>query len=56
VYYYDGKSFLQFTTRQGLVNDAVSCIYEDKTGNIWLGANGGVSRYDGKSFQNFTTT
>jgi ligand-binding sensor domain-containing protein len=54
VYYYDGKSFLHFTTKQGLANDVVSTIYEDKTGTIWLGAAGAVSRYDGKSFQNFT--
>ncbi|WP_394355931.1 hypothetical protein [Spirosoma profusum] len=25
-------------------------MYEDKVGNIWFGANGGASRYDGKSF------
>ena len=31
-------------------------IYEDKAGNIWFGTGGGVSRYDGKSFRNFTTT
>lgn len=53
VYYYDGKSFKNFTTREGLVNDRISFIYEDKTGNIWLGANGGASVYDGKSFRNY---
>jgi len=62
VYCYDRKSlptgqagFQHFTTKQGLVNNQVSTIYEDKSGNIWFGANGGVSRYDGKSFRNFTT-
>ena len=31
-------------------------ITEDKTGNLWFGTSGGgVSRYDGKSFINFTT-
>jgi ligand-binding sensor domain-containing protein len=54
-YYYDGKSFKNFTTREGLVNNSVMPIYEDKAGIIWLGTGGGVSRYDGKSFQNFTT-
>ncbi|UFH57179.1 two-component regulator propeller domain-containing protein [Spirosoma sp. KNUC1025] len=53
VYYYDGKSFRNFTTRDGLLNNEIVCIYEDKIGNIWFGANGGVSRYDGKSFRNF---
>ena len=51
VYYYNGKSFQHFTTREGLANNLVMSIYEDKAGNIWLGA----SRYDGKSFRNFTT-
>jgi ligand-binding sensor domain-containing protein len=51
VYSYNGKTFQHFTTREGLVSDMVTCIYEDKAGNIWFGA----SRYDGKSFQYFTT-
>jgi ligand-binding sensor domain-containing protein len=54
VYYYNGKSFQHFTTREGLANNLVMSIYEDKAGNIWFGG-GGISRYDGKSFQNFTT-
>jgi hypothetical protein len=53
VHYYDGKSFQIFTTNDGLINNEIGCIYEDKTGNIWFGANGGVSRYDGKSFRNY---
>ena len=54
VYYYNRNSFQHFTTREGLANNAVMCIYEDKAGIIWFGG-GGLSRYDGKSFQNFTT-
>jgi len=53
VYYYNGKSFKNFTTKDGLANDRVTNIYEDKTGTIWFGTEGGASRYDGKSFQNF---
>ena len=49
VYHYDGKNFQNFTTRDGLVNNEIGCIYQDKAGNIWFGANGGVSCYDGKS-------
>lgn len=55
VYYYDGKSFQHFTTKEGLVNNFIFEIYEDKAGNIWFGTRGGASRYDGKSFRNFTT-
>ncbi|MEZ4986809.1 MAG: two-component regulator propeller domain-containing protein [Saprospiraceae bacterium] len=53
VYLYNGEFFQNFTTDDGLVNNEIVCIYEDKMGNIWLGANGGVSRYDGKSFRNY---
>lgn len=53
VYYYDGKSFRNFTTKEGLANNVVTTIYEDKSGNIWFGTEGGASRYDGKSFRNF---
>ncbi len=53
VYYYDGKSFQHFTTKEGLADNRVSDIYEDKTGNIWFGTEGGASRYDGKTFRNY---
>ncbi|MVM38541.1 histidine kinase [Spirosoma sp. HMF3257] len=53
VYRYDGQSFQEFTTKQGLLNNEVVCIYEDRKGNIWFGVNGGASRYDGHSFRNF---
>ena len=69
VYYYPstplwagGKSlpvgqagFQHFTTREGLANNRVVKMYEDKAGNIWFATGGGASRWDGKSFQNFTT-
>ncbi|MBO9730283.1 MAG: histidine kinase [Chitinophaga sp.] len=54
VYCYNGKSLQHFTTREGLADNLVMSIYEDKAGNIWFGG-GGLSRYDGKSVQNFTT-
>jgi ligand-binding sensor domain-containing protein len=51
VYYYNGKSFQHFTTKDGLASNMALHIYEDRAGNIWFGA----SRYDGKSFRIFTT-
>lgn len=50
VYKYNGKTFQHFTTNEGLADNLVMSIYEDRDGYIWFGA----SRYDGKSFQNFT--
>ena len=53
---YDGKSFTTYTTAQGLANNCVWSILEDKKGNLWFGTwGGGVSRYDGKSFTTYTT-
>ncbi len=53
VFRYDGQSFRNFTIKDGLLNDGVTCIYEDKAGNIWFGVSGGASRYDGKTFHNY---
>jgi ligand-binding sensor domain-containing protein/serine phosphatase RsbU (regulator of sigma subunit) len=53
---YDGKSFISYTTDQGLANNYVWCIATDKSGNLWFGTyGGGVTKYDGKSFISYTT-
>ncbi|WP_343306377.1 two-component regulator propeller domain-containing protein [Chitinophaga niabensis] len=50
----DGQAALRhFTTRDGLADNRVMSVYEDKAGIIWFGTGNGLSRYDGKSFQNF---
>jgi len=54
VYRYDGASFQHFTTAEGLLNNEIGCMYEDRAGHIWFGVNGGASRYDGKSFRNYS--
>ncbi len=47
--------FTNFTTAQGLVNNNVWCIAQDKIGNLWFGTlGGGVSKYDGKKFTNYS--
>ncbi|MEP7229303.1 MAG: two-component regulator propeller domain-containing protein [Ginsengibacter sp.] len=47
--------FTTYTTDQGLALDAISSSLIDHFGNLWFGTYaGGVSRYDGKSFTNFT--
>jgi len=54
-YRYDGKSFVNFTEKEGLSNNAVFSILEDKCGNIWFGTfGGGLTKYDGKNFVHFT--
>jgi ligand-binding sensor domain-containing protein len=50
VYRYDGKSFTQFSKKDGLNSNTVYSIAEDKTGNVWLGTSAGICRYNGKTF------
>ena len=50
VYRYDGKSFTNFTTTDGLFSNTVYSILQDKAGNIWFGCDGGLGRYDGRTF------
>ena len=42
------------TKKDGLIGDTITAIFEDSKGNMWFGTTNGVSRYDGKTFQNFT--
>lgn len=51
---YDGKTFAVFTEK-GKPFFNVRTIIEDKKGNIWLGGRGGLWRYNGSTFTNFTT-
>jgi len=45
-----------YNTLDGLEHNGVYAIYQDKQGVLWFGIwGGGVSRYDGNSFVNFTT-
>ena len=54
-YVYDGKTLTNISERDGLPNNAVGGILEDKSGNIWFATvHGGISRFDGKDFTNFT--
>ncbi|MGI6233415.1 MAG: two-component regulator propeller domain-containing protein [Prevotella sp.] len=41
------------STTDGLPNDQTNCIFQDKTGFIWIGTNNGLARYDGFRFKNY---
>ena len=43
-----------FTTAEGLVNNYVQTITDDKDGKIWFGTQGGISVFDGSKFTNYT--
>jgi ligand-binding sensor domain-containing protein len=53
---FDGKKLTYFSVKDGLCDNTVASIAEDKEGNIWFGTHAGASKYDGKTFTNFTET
>lgn len=53
VSYYNGKSFEYFTANEGLSDNQIRSIQEDKNGKIWFGTARGVSVYDKVKFTNY---
>lgn len=48
-------SLSSFSKLQGLIDNVINVIYNDRNGNMWLGTDGGVIKYDGKWFTSYTT-
>lgn len=46
----------KFSVKEGLIQSTVKQIQEDKFGNLWLATNNGLSKFNGKDFENFSTT
>jgi len=53
---YNGKSFVYFTNNDGLTDNQIHSIQEDKEGVIWFNTQMGVSSYDGTRIKNHTKT
>ncbi len=51
----NSQSLFSYGVLQGLMNNDVNCMLQDKVGDLWLGTNEGVSKFDGKYFTNYTT-
>ena len=51
---YNGKSFLYYTDKDGLTDNQIHSIQEDKEGVIWFNTQNGVSSYDGTRIKNHT--
>lgn len=47
--------FQSFTPREGLASLMVSTIVQDARGGVWFGTDAGVSHWDGKRFQSYTS-
>ncbi len=50
---FDGKTVVNFTDKNGLVNNKVSELLIDKKGVFWVGTWDGVSKFNGKTFSTF---
>ncbi|HLA57438.1 MAG TPA: two-component regulator propeller domain-containing protein, partial [Puia sp.] len=49
-------SFSTIKAMHGLKSNEISSLYQDRRGNLWIGAWwGGVSKYDGRSLTNYST-
>ena len=53
--HYQGKTFEYFTTNEGLLDNQIRSIQEDKNGKILVSTAKGLSIYDGQKFINFPT-
>jgi ligand-binding sensor domain-containing protein len=51
---YNGKTFIYFSSKDGLTDNQIHSIQEDKEGVIWFNTQKGVSSYDGKRIKNYT--
>jgi len=49
------QNFVSYSKLQGLRHDQIRSMIQDKMGNIWLGTDDGLTKYDGKYFSHYTT-
>lgn len=48
------ERFFHFNKENGLNNNDIEYIYQDSYGYMWIGTFGGLSKFDGYSFKNYT--
>ncbi|KOY85938.1 hypothetical protein AD998_07085 [bacterium 336/3] len=53
---FNGISFKSYNEQNGLANNRVKKLYEDKQGNLWFISERGITKYDGKNFKKYTET
>ena len=47
-------SFITYGVEEGLVQSQIKSLVQDNDGSLWIGTLAGLSRYDGRTFENFT--
>ncbi len=48
---FDGKEFIQFTTKDGLYSNGIRGIQEDSLGNIYFDTEKGINKFNGKTIE-----
>ena len=51
-----GDFYKKFTMYDGLAQQQVTCIFQDSRGYMWIGTKGGLSKFNGVTFENFGTS
>jgi len=51
VSHYDGKTWTNYTKKEGLAGNIVYSVAQDSNGEYWFGTNNGLSHYDGKTWE-----
>lgn len=49
------RRFVEFSVEHGLAQSQVSSILQDNDGYLWIGTQGGLSKFDGVEFVNYST-
>ena len=52
-YLFAQESLRVLSTRNGLSQNTVTCIYQDKRGFLWIGTQDGLNKYDGYQFKHY---
>ena len=52
---FDGKTWTNYTTKDGLIDNYIRAIAIDKKGNKWFGTNKGLVKFDDKTWVTYTT-
>lgn len=53
IIYSQSVEFRNYSVQDGLSNNKVNCVLQDKTGFIWFGTEDGLNRFDGFEFKVF---
>jgi ligand-binding sensor domain-containing protein len=52
--FYNRKEFVSYTVDNGLASNSINHVYQDNTGNIWVGTRSGLSFYNEGRFISYT--